>query len=397
MTIKSRLGWFATWSFLLLQASLNAQTVVLQKMQLPATGQLVGISNLFFEKLKNGQVRQPSDWKEVEISPLLQNAALVPIYVIRHKAPNGEAAYVVDTDGDLDFRAEPVLQFKQVGDLKIADVELSVRAPGSNNIDWKVGYQVILSGDGYSYGRVSEYRQGQIAIGDKTYTVILRPGSRNSPQYGLTTNTVCLIDLNQDGKFSEKWSVSDAGQVVPGEEIELFAPFMVGEKRLKVVELDQAGSTLKIAPSVEEASISPGFKAPEFSLKGIDNHPYGLANLKGKIVLLEFWSVSCPFCKQMLPEVNALIKKEAAEDFVALAVAREEDLQEIREHLRKEPRNAIVVANDPFTWQTYNSRGITPTYYLIDPRGLIRLSGYGASSAQLGVVEKLIEDIRKGR
>jgi hypothetical protein len=82
MTIKSRLGWFATWSLLLQKASLNAQTVVLQKMQLPATGPLVGISNLFFEKLKNGQVRQPPDWKEVEISPLLQNAALVPIYLI---------------------------------------------------------------------------------------------------------------------------------------------------------------------------------------------------------------------------------------------------------------------------------------------------------------------------
>jgi protein-disulfide isomerase len=122
-----------------------------------------------------------------------------------------------------------------------------------------------------------------------------------------------------------------------------------------------------------------------------------LANLKGKIVLLEFWSVSCQFCKRILPEVNALLKKEAGEDFVALAVAKEDDAEEIKKHLREQPRNATVVVNDKAAWQTYNSQGITPTYYLIDTRGVIRLSGYGASVEQLRAIERLVEQIRKGR
>jgi hypothetical protein len=69
----------------------------------------------------------------------------------------------------------------------------------------------------------------------------------------------------------------------------------------------------------------------------------------------------------------------------------------IKKHLREEPRNATVVVKDKATWQTYNSQGITPTYYLIDTRGVIRLSGYGASSELLKVIEKFIEQIRRER
>src|SRR6186997_1804804 len=100
-----------------------------------------------------------------------------------------------------------------------------------------------------------------------------------------------------------------------------------------------------------------------------------LGNLKGKIVLLEFWSVSCPFCKQILPEFNSLIKKVAGKDFVALDVSREDSAGEIRNNLRESPREAIVTLFDKTAWQTYNRQIITPTFYLIDHRGIIRFSG----------------------
>jgi len=373
------------------------QTVLLQKIPLPSTGQLAGISNIFFGKVETNQVQYPQDWKQIEISPLLQNSAFVPIYVMRHKAITGDLTYVVDTNGDLDFRDEPVLQFREFDALRIADLEITIRPVGPNGAaPWKMGYQVILSSDGYIYARISEYRKGQIRIGDKSYGIILRPRSRNKPLFTMSGDTVCLIDLNRDGEFSERWHLSDSGDISPREEIELSSPVIVGGQRLRIVEMNPAGTDLKIQPSSEEVSISPGFKAPGFTLKGTDNHLYRLANLKGKIVLLEFWSVSCQFCKRILPEVNALLKKEAGEDFVALAVAREDDAEEIKKHLREEPRNATVVVNDKAAWQTYNSQGITPTYYLIDTRGVIRLSGYGASVEQLRAIEKLVEQIRKG-
>jgi peroxiredoxin len=162
------------------------------------------------------------------------------------------------------------------------------------------------------------------------------------------------------------------------------------------VELDKAGAFLKIQPSTEETSISTGFRAPDFTLKGLEGEQYTLASLKGKIVLVEFWSVSCPFCQRILPEVNTLIEKNRGADFVALAVAKEDNAGEIKANLREQSRNALIALYDRSAWQTYDRASITPTYYLLDKQGVIRLAGSGASSEQLKVVDQLIERMRKG-
>ena len=148
-------------------------------------------------------------------------------------------------------------------------VELGVRSAGSNSAaPLKLNYQLLLSSDGYIYGRLSEYRQGQIHIGDKSYVIRLRSRNRNNPLFSLTGDTVCLIDLNRDGDFSERWHISGGGDISPREEIELSSPFILDGERLRIVALDPAGASLRIQASLEEVSISAGFKAPEFTLTG---------------------------------------------------------------------------------------------------------------------------------
>lgn len=90
-----------------------------------------------------------------------------------------------------------------------------------------------------------------------------------------------------------------------------------------------------------------------------------------------------------------MLKKIGGKDFIALDVAREESADEINSNLRDYPRVATVTLRDQTAWQTYDRQTITPTYYLIDPRGIIRFSGNGASSEQLQVIERLVEQIRK--
>ena len=371
------------------------QSIPLQKMSLPASGRPDGISNLFFAKPDNKQVHYPPDWKQVEISPVVETSPLAPVYVIRFQESGGPS-YVVDTNADLDFQNESRLRFREIDDLKFADFEVTVqdRAP-NQGVPRRVGYQIVLSRDGYVYARISEYRQGQIRIAGKTYNLTLNARNRNYPSFDLSGSTVCLIDLNQDGVFSPLWRLSESGEVLPREEIDISSPFILGGERLRFVDLDPAGTNLRIEPSAEEVSTSVGFKAPAFSLKGFDQSPYGREQLKGKIVLLQFWSVSCLYCKRALPEFNSLVKRVGGKDFIALDVTREESAEEISKNLRENPREATVTLFDKSAWQTYNRQIITPTFYLIDHRGIIRFSGYGASSEQLKVIERLVAQIRK--
>jgi thiol-disulfide isomerase/thioredoxin len=304
----------------------------------------------------------------------------------------------VDTNADLDFRSERLLEFRQVdATLRVADVQVTVRPrSASDGSSRNVSYQIILSSDGYVYGRISEDRQGQIRIDDKAYQLRLTARTRNQPAFNLSGDTVCAIDIDGDGEFSPRWHLSKTGEILPNEQIELSSPFMLGQRKLRVVELDKAGAFLKIQPSTEETSISTGFRAPDFTLKGLEGEQYTLASLKGKIVLVEFWSVSCPFCQRILPEVNTLIEKNRGADFVALAVAKEDNAGEIKANLREQSRNALIALYDRSAWQTYDRASITPTYYLLDKQGVIRLAGSGASSEQLKVVDQLIERMRKG-
>src|SRR4030095_9846726 len=128
---------------------------------------------------------------------------------------------------------------------------------------------------------------------------------------------------------------------------------MLEAQKLKMTDLDPAGTSLKIQPNSEAVSISPGFLAPPLSVRTIDNSQYTSANLKGKIVLLQFWSVSCMYCKQILPDVNALIKKYSGDDFVALDIAREDEANIIKANVKEFPRNAVVTLRDQAAWETF--------------------------------------------
>jgi peroxiredoxin len=368
--------------------------VKLEKKILPSVGKLEGISNIFFQPLKDSKFQCPQDWKDIEVTPLLDNKAFVPIYAVRYKEISGQLKYVVDTDGDLDFRNETTLQFLQYEKMQIADTVLAVQPVDKNKNAQKVSYQVLTSSDGYTYARISEYHQGEIRLGSNSYGVFIRPRFRNTPLYNLSADMICLIDLDRDGSFSREWRIATNGKISQTEEIEIASPFILEGRKLRIVQLDSAATHLSVEPSNEEISISPGFKAPNFTLADINKNLYNLKQLKGKIILLEFWSVSCPFCKQILPQVNSLIKRNVSKDFVALAIAREENREELEAHLKQHPRNANVVSNEKSTWQTYDNQGITPKFYLIDKEGIVRFSGYGVSTEQIKIIDRLIDGLR---
>ena len=376
-------------------SSSNEIVISLEKRSLPSTGPLFGMSNIFFAKIDGKKITLPKNWRDVEIAAVIDDFF---VSAVRYKDDLGEVKYVVDTDGDIEYAREKPLTFNTFGDMRIADVIIHVNFQRPYRpVIRDVAYQIILSKDGYTYARIAEYRQGTLNVGPNSYNVMVRPFSRNSPGFDLSGGSICLLDSNQNGEFNERWELDSNGNVIASETISITDPFMIGSKKLKLSELDVAGTRLKVGFTNEETSISKGFKAPNFILKSLDDSSIELQSLKGKIVLLEFWSVLCFFCERILPDVNALIKKNAGKEFVAIAVARESNAAEVTKHLAKNQREAKVALNSGDVWQTYNRQIITPTYYLIDKKGVIRLSGYGAYPNIIKVIDKKIEEIRSDK
>jgi thiol-disulfide isomerase/thioredoxin len=129
--------------------------------------------------------------------------------------------------------------------------------------------------------------------------------------------------------------------------------------------------------------------------------PLSLAGLKGKVVLLDFWTYGCINCIHIIPDLKKLEAKYPNE-LVVIGVhsakfENEKDTENIRRIiLRYEIEHPIVNDADFNIWNAYAVKA-WPTRYLIDPAGYVidKLSGEGGYEALDKVIGDTIIEFRK--
>lgn len=341
-------------------------------------GRVTGLTNIFFRAPQNEALNLPAEWEDVMVAEVASGDDFDPVYAVRYSNA-GTAHYLLDTDVDYDFADEAPLQFRAVGDLEIADAEVLIRpSAAGDTTTYPTSYQVATNDDGYVYARVSEQRRGRVEVGGRSYEIALRPSSRNAPLIGATSATLLFIDEDGDGAFQERWAVTDSGTVARAESADITGVFLLGDRPYEVAEVDRAGTRLVLRPSEAAVAATAGLPAPPLSAHDLDGARHQLSDYAGRTVVLEFWSVRCPFSEHARPQLNA-IAEQFGDDVDIIAVAKEADADAVRRHLRDHPKAATVLLYDEAAWQAFNPRRATPTIYLIDPEGTVQLRGQGAS------------------
>ena len=118
--------------------------------------------------------------------------------------------------------------------------------------------------------------------------------------------------------------------------------------------------------------------APELAGdRWLNGPPLHVADLRGKVVLVEFWAFACENCQNVEPYVKAWHSSYAAQGLVVIGVHcpeldRERDLTNLKIYLRKhEISYPVLVDNGLHSWRRYANH-YWPTRYLIDKQGRIR-------------------------
>ncbi|BDS13627.1 peroxiredoxin family protein [Aureispira anguillae] len=121
-----------------------------------------------------------------------------------------------------------------------------------------------------------------------------------------------------------------------------------------------------------------GKKAPDIDLKTIGGKRFNPSNMKGKIVLLNFWFAACKPCITEIPSLNELQQKYKSKNVVVISIST--DQQAVAEKLAKEKkmRYAVVAGGKSIASQMKVST--FPTSFLIDKEGIIQDVFMGASS-----------------
>lgn len=120
--------------------------------------------------------------------------------------------------------------------------------------------------------------------------------------------------------------------------------------------------------------------APEFTHtqqhEWINSPPLTLDDLKGKVVLLDFWTYGCWNCYRSFPWLNALEDKLHGQDFIVIGVhtpefAHEKKLDNIKKKVKEfNLRHPIMVDSDHSYWNAMGNR-YWPSFYLIDKQGKV--------------------------
>lgn len=126
------------------------------------------------------------------------------------------------------------------------------------------------------------------------------------------------------------------------------------------------------------------YKAPEFTgiNNWIDGTPLTMEELRGKVVLIDFWTYTCINCIRTLPYITSWHEKYNDDGLVVVGVHTpefefEKDTDNVIDAMNQYGIEYEVAQDNDFkTWRAYNNR-YWPAKYLIDKNGYVRYTHFG--------------------
>jgi thiol-disulfide isomerase/thioredoxin len=127
------------------------------------------------------------------------------------------------------------------------------------------------------------------------------------------------------------------------------------------------------------AADEEGQPAPRFHAKTITGETFTNDSVKGKVVLLQFWTTWCPYCRREQPLVDTIDHVFASKGVLVLAVNVAESKKKVKQYLEQNPRSCRIVFTEDTNLAAMYQANAYPIYVVIDREGNIAAEQRGAS------------------
>ena len=116
-----------------------------------------------------------------------------------------------------------------------------------------------------------------------------------------------------------------------------------------------------------------GQSRPDATLQTLEGEEVTLESLRGKPVLVTFWATDCPTCIEEIPHLQALHDDMADQGVTVVGVAMHYDDRELIESIVEARGMSYLIAHDTdeHISRAFGQVRVTPTSFLVDPRGRI--------------------------
>ena len=135
-------------------------------------------------------------------------------------------------------------------------------------------------------------------------------------------------------------------------------------------------------PTLQECGVAPAIRGITRWLNTPGGRPLSIAGLKGRVVLVDFWTYSCINCQRSLPHVEAWNRAYAEDGLTVIGVHTPEfAFEHVPSNVAQAARQLgvaypIAIDDDYATWNAYENE-YWPAEYLIDATGRVRHVDFG--------------------
>jgi thiol-disulfide isomerase/thioredoxin len=140
------------------------------------------------------------------------------------------------------------------------------------------------------------------------------------------------------------------------------------------------GTWIAMLPLIATMNAHGADLAPEFphsdAADWINSQPQSMAALRGKPVLIEFWTFDCVNCRRTLPWIKTVQERYGKDGLAVVSVhtpefAREKDPTNVRKAVKSLGISYPVMLDNDFSYWNAMGNKYWPAFYLIDRRGRI--------------------------
>ena len=187
--------------------------------------------------------------------------------------------------------------------------------------------------------------------------------------------------LMQTGDFQLKRSAGSTEFVV----------YKMTEQEKLVVEERRKSMNANLPKPRPTTSFKDGEKFSGYKLTDINGNKYDIKDTKGKIVVLNFWFINCPPCKQEIPELNKLQAKfKDSTNVLFLGIALD-DKYDLKEFLKTTPFSYNIVDSGRFYAERHKITAY-PTHVVIGKDGLVKFHTLGFAQNTIYWLEKTVKE-----
>jgi cytochrome c biogenesis protein CcmG/thiol:disulfide interchange protein DsbE len=147
----------------------------------------------------------------------------------------------------------------------------------------------------------------------------------------------------------------------------------------------QGGLEPSLPPSAEYG------RAPAFTLTDLEGHTVSLADLRGRVVILDFWATWCPPCKREIPDFIDLQSRYGSQGLQVVGIGLDEP-DKLKAFAASIGMNYSVLVGTDDIAQRYGGISGIPTTFIIDRNGRIvdRFEGFRPKEVFESEVRRLL-------